>query len=337
MFNKDKTQLVQYPAGNKNRTNYTIPSSVERICAYAFNMSVLTAVEIPNSVKSIGSDDFSGCHSLLSVTIPDSVTSIGSRAFAQSRITSVVIPNSVTSIGEQAFSICRLVSVKIPNSITTIDKHVFSNCSQLTSVVIPNSVTDIGEGAFSYCKALKDVYYDGTEADWKKITVKVENDPLLNATIHYNSTGPTGAPIDITIEAPTEVDTSNQTVTVTVNGETKTLPIKDGLLDVSSLDSGKYTFTFSANNCAPRSYPVTVSNGALTGLDKVELNLYGDMDGDGVIKLTDVMDAYLTLRKPQTKTEYQRAVADANHKDGLNISDVMDIFLHLRGKSSLWK
>ena len=61
------------------------------------------------------------------------------------------------------------------------------------------------------------------------------------------------------------------------------------------------------------------------------------MDGDGVIELTDVMDAYLTLRKPQTKTEYQRAVADANQKDGLNISDVMDIFLHLRGKSSLWK
>ena len=112
--------------------------------------------------------------------------------------------------------------------------------------------------------------------------------------------------------------------------------IIDNKLDITTLDDGDYKMTFSANNCAPRTYTVKIEN-STANLANVELNLCGDMDGDGVIELTDVMDAYLTLRKPQIKTEYQRAVADANQKGGLNISDVMDIFLHLRGKSSLWK
>ena len=62
----------------------------------------LTSVTIPNSVTSIGYQEFEDCISLTSVTIPNSVTSIGLDAFAFcSSLTSVTIPNSVTTIGDE--------------------------------------------------------------------------------------------------------------------------------------------------------------------------------------------------------------------------------------------
>jgi hypothetical protein len=62
----------------------------------------------------------------------------------------------------------------------------FSDCSSLTSVTIGNSVTSIGRIAFAGCRALTDVYYLGTEDQWKNISISYyANDPLLNATIHF--------------------------------------------------------------------------------------------------------------------------------------------------------
>ncbi|MBQ6600117.1 MAG: fibronectin type III domain-containing protein, partial [Clostridia bacterium] len=54
------------------------------------------------------------------------------------------------------------------------------------SVIIPNSVESIGERAFSGCDQLKDVYYLGTEKQWKKISINSYNENLTEATIHYH-------------------------------------------------------------------------------------------------------------------------------------------------------
>ncbi|MBQ7580328.1 MAG: leucine-rich repeat domain-containing protein, partial [Clostridia bacterium] len=92
LYNKDKTELIQYPIGNE-RTSFTIPESVTSIGSYAFyNCSSLTSIEIPDSVTSIGDDAFYECSSLTSIEIPDSVTSIGDYTFYYcSRLTSVTI------------------------------------------------------------------------------------------------------------------------------------------------------------------------------------------------------------------------------------------------------
>ena len=100
LFNKDKTELIQYPAG-KTDTAYTIPSSVTRIGDYAFSScNSLTSITIPDSVTSIGDSAFYSCDSLTSIVIPDSVTSMGDSAFSDcDALTSVIIPKSVTTIG----------------------------------------------------------------------------------------------------------------------------------------------------------------------------------------------------------------------------------------------
>jgi len=89
LFNKDKTTLVQYPAGHYE-TVYTIPGSVTSIGYYAFyECTKLTSVTIPSGVTSIGWDAFYKCSWLTSITIPSSVTSIGWSAFAYCSLTSV--------------------------------------------------------------------------------------------------------------------------------------------------------------------------------------------------------------------------------------------------------
>ena len=228
LFNKDKTELIKYPVGNQ-RTVYSIPNTVKTIGYSAFHESVnLTDITVPNSVTSIGDRAFAGCTGLTSVTLGNGVTSIEDEAFCDcSGLTSITIPGSVTSIGYYAFEGCtglksinvasdndcfsgnngvlfnkektELIkypegksetSYTIPNSVTSIGYAAFAGCTGLASITIPDSVTSIGGYAFYDCSGLKDVYYAGSEAQWKAISVDdYGNDSLINATIHYNWTG----------------------------------------------------------------------------------------------------------------------------------------------------
>ena len=108
LFNKDKTEIIQYPIGNERAT-----------------------YDIPNSVTSIGNSAFSECTNLSNVTIPDSVTRIGDSAFEScTSLTSVIIPNSLISIDNSVFQGCTsLTSVTIPNSVTSIGNSAFDGCT----------------------------------------------------------------------------------------------------------------------------------------------------------------------------------------------------------------
>ena len=159
LFNKDKTELIQYPSKKADK-QYVIPSSVTSIGNNAFyGCSSLTSIEIPSSVTSIGNGAFGGCSSLTSIEIPSSVTSIGYRAFYEcSSLTSIEIPNSVVSIGNDAFENCsKLTSINIPEGVTSIGDGAFVGCSSLTSIEIPSSVTSIGTNAFSGCSKLTSI------------------------------------------------------------------------------------------------------------------------------------------------------------------------------------
>ena len=174
-------------------TSIEIPSSVTSIGASAFSRcGSLANIEIPSSVTSIGSEAFYGCSSLTSIEIPASVTSIGASAFSRcSSLTSIEIPASVTSIGGHTFYGCSsLTSIEIPANVTSIESYAFAECNGLTSIIIPDSVTKISYDVFNNCSSLTDVYYTGTEEQWKSISIdSYGNSDLTSATIHYNYTG----------------------------------------------------------------------------------------------------------------------------------------------------
>ena len=195
LFNKNLTTLMTYPVGKKD-TTYQIPEGVTEIFGYAFGLcSNLTSVTIPESVTVIDGAAFIECSGLTSMVIPQNVTKIGITAFLGcSGLTSVTIPEGVTIIDEVVFHGCSsLTSVTIPRSVTKIAWGAFQSCSSLTNITIPQNVTEIGMGAFYDCDSLKDVYYAGSKAQWDKIQIEDDNDPLLNAEIHFDPSGSIGS------------------------------------------------------------------------------------------------------------------------------------------------
>ena len=159
-FAEDVTSLDQYCLEGEMMTYINIPDSVTSIGGWAFNgCSGLTSVTIGSGVTTIGQLAFYNCYSLTSVTIPNGVSAINNATFGYcSGMTNVSIPNSVTSIGTQAFRYCTsLTGINIPNSVTTIDDNAFQGCTSLTSLSIPNSVTTIDDNAFNGCSGLTSV------------------------------------------------------------------------------------------------------------------------------------------------------------------------------------
>ena len=81
LLNKEKTQLVQYPAG-RAATSYVIPKEVTSIEAGAFEAAEkLTAITIPVGIVSIGRMAFESCFALTTISIPATVKTIGANAF----------------------------------------------------------------------------------------------------------------------------------------------------------------------------------------------------------------------------------------------------------------
>lgn len=212
LFDKDKTTLIQYPGGKSG--SYTVPYGVTTIGEFSFtNFSNPSSITIPDSVTTIEDSAFACCSNLSTIKLPDSITHIGSGAFdycgyyersynwkngllyigkyliaAETSITGACnIKDDTVCIADNAFYFCRsITSVTIPNGITTIGEFTFYNCTSLTSVTIPDSVTSIEKLAFKYCTSLTDVYYTGSEEDRTGIMIDSDNNPLLNATWHYN-------------------------------------------------------------------------------------------------------------------------------------------------------
>ena len=129
-------------------------------------------------------------------TIPGGVLTVGEYAFdGCMSLTDLVVGNDVTTIGKRAFNNCmNLASVKLGSSVKTIDEYAFMNCSRINKLIAPLSLTDIKDHAFERCTGLADIYYAGTQSQWIAINIGGNNEPIDNATIHYESDG--SAPAD---------------------------------------------------------------------------------------------------------------------------------------------
>lgn len=171
-------------------TGIELSSGVTSIGKDAFrHCESLTGIELPSGVTSIGEYAFGSCSKLTSIKLPSGVTIIEKGTFAVCHsLSSIKLPSGITAIGENAFFSCdSLTGIELPSGVTSIGKDAFWSCDRLKSIELPLGVTVIGESAFSGCRSLIDVYYSGSESDWRDITIMSDNEPLTSATIYYNS------------------------------------------------------------------------------------------------------------------------------------------------------
>ena len=147
---------------------FSLPEGISTIGDGAFAGSGLEAIEIPDSVRAIGSWEgygaFTECQNLKTVTIGNGTEYIGSSTFSDcTNLATVTIGNGTKYIENYAFYDCtNLTTVTIGSGIQSIGKCAFSDCSNLTTVNIGvenveyKYEVEYGEkgGVFSGCSAL---------------------------------------------------------------------------------------------------------------------------------------------------------------------------------------
>lgn len=207
----------------ENLISAKLPSKITSIGFGAFaRCTLLSDVNMPISLNTIDEYAFSGCNSVTTLSFSDSLSYIGKYAFAEcTGLTALDFPASLNTIDEYAFWGCTSLSsvnikdlakwcnvdinknapnplyyakqlcideqavseITIPETVTEIKPYTFWG-SNITSVNLPLSITAIGDGAFANCFELKDVYYDGSSAQWNEITIGNYNQYLTDANIH---------------------------------------------------------------------------------------------------------------------------------------------------------
>ena len=288
LFNKEKIEIICYPAGKKDIKEYTIPSTVTSIKYGAFeDCNSLVSITIPEGVTSIGSNAFRECSGLEDINIPEKVTNIENYTFSGcSSLESIENPKSITSIGDHAFYGCSgLTSINIPEGVTSIEDSTFSGCSSLTNIEIPEEVTSIGEDAFVECSSLTSIeipeeatsiggyaFYECSSL--KNVTVpegvtSIGSNAIPESTIIYTKSNSEGHRYAEEEKQGYIIDDIAPTVTFTPNaGEniqkqySVTVEVQDDMEEVGvNENSLKYQWTQSEQQPTKESFTESFENG----------------------------------------------------------------------------
>ena len=251
---------------------------------YIFNgCSMMTEVELPNTITSIGDHAFDGCSSLQSVHIPASVTVIGSDAFLGCnavRAFSVDAENQsycadeygVLFDKEKIFLIkypaaSSTTYYKIPSSVLSLYRESFANAANLSSIFIHYNanMNSFSQNTFKNCSNIQDVYFSGTEYNWERLTRS--HDALAKATKHYN------APV------PIESITLNQNEIIMTPGQTETLTATVLPNDANTAVTWKSNDTSVA----------TVENGVVTAVAKGSTSIVAEASDGSHVAMCEVI------------------------------------------------
>lgn len=178
LFNKDKTELIRFPAGKKSE-NYIIPDSVTKIddnafsgCTSVTGLTVgdgmtyieddifadcpLTELNIGNGIETINENEFSGFENLSGIKLGDSVKKIGSGAFSDTEWYNSQ-PDGVVYLDNWCLGYKNKLTdenVILNDGTVGIADYSFS-FADIESVVFPNTIVSIGCNSFFGCDKLK--------------------------------------------------------------------------------------------------------------------------------------------------------------------------------------
>ena len=115
-----------------------LPESLESIGHNNF-CGALTYLNIPAKISDIPVDNFIDCHKLVEISVTEgntSYTTIDGVLYNYDRTEIIFCPNAKTG------------KIVIPNTVKRIGDFCFADCRNLTSIIIPTTVEEIGDYAF---------------------------------------------------------------------------------------------------------------------------------------------------------------------------------------------
>ncbi len=346
--------------GFENLKLLDIPNSVIAIGEYAFTQSGLTAINIPNSVKTIERGTFSSCMSLTKVTIPESVSAIGNSAFSSCiSLTNVTIPESVSAIGNSAFSGC-ISLANVVSEIKTpfdINNNVFSNKDAI--LYVPEGTKALYEAAEGWkeFKTIKEIGLEpvdegdnvdyGNESD---ITEETNLDGLVVNNMFYSIGAEAGG-----------YDAEEGCIIITKETSDEQMElIKDlGITDeelkqnftgiIFKVPAGRGTVTVNAEAVGNMNLKVKVGDGQTVEMElsgKLKMKFPYNVNEESLVYIfagsTEVSNAR-GIRKAIEKRclkiygiewENQTIAGDANGDGIVDEADIMEIVNYLMGKPS---
>lgn len=117
--------------------SFTIPESVQKIWANAFNGSALREIIIPEGVKKIGTLAFSNMSNLKCLVIPDSVNSIDQRIInGTTSLERLVIGKGLTKIEDISLGECFIKEIYISSTIKEIALEVLKGIAGLENIIV---------------------------------------------------------------------------------------------------------------------------------------------------------------------------------------------------------
>ncbi|MCU0782155.1 MAG: leucine-rich repeat protein, partial [Akkermansiaceae bacterium] len=154
LFDKAGTTLLQFPAGKGG--GYVIPESVIATGGWAFaNSNLLTSVQLPASLTSLGWEALSACNALMRITVDPANPNYRD-------IDGVLFNKDATTLLQYPGG--RSGHYVIPEGVSGFDT-AFAYCRDLTLVTIPPSVTRIGAYAFFAARRLAGILFEGDAPD----------------------------------------------------------------------------------------------------------------------------------------------------------------------------
>lgn len=184
-----------------NEITFAAPSNLKRIGTWVFYMSGLTKLELPASLKEIGSTAFSKNNNLKTVSVAanSQLESIGTSAFSDnSNLESFTFEGSTAlkTIASEAFSNdTKLASFDVPANVETINRAAFNGTSSMKHVTFqaPAKIKKIGEAAFQNANALENIDLpEGLEEIQKDAFNKCTSLTEIGIPASVNKIDPTG-------------------------------------------------------------------------------------------------------------------------------------------------
>lgn len=139
-----------------------LPESVRVIGSNAFSgLRKLTKIDTAK-VEEFGVSAFENCEQLTEIDFT-SATKISNNAFKNCKHLSEIALNNVQVISQSAFTNCiRLVKATLGDNVKEIQKEAFLGCSSLSEIDL-SKVTHIGSKAFSNCASIQSVSLDSVQ------------------------------------------------------------------------------------------------------------------------------------------------------------------------------